>query len=54
MAQRNEQPRIRQGRTIAYLRVSTADQDTEKNKSDILRFTNDISLKDPRSFPTRM
>ncbi len=26
-------------RTIAYLRVSTANQDLEKNKADILRFT---------------
>lgn len=28
-------------RTIAYLRVSTAEQDTEKNKADILMFAND-------------
>lgn len=28
-------------RTIAYLRVSTIDQDTEKNKHDILTFAND-------------
>lgn len=28
-------------RTIGYLRVSTADQDLEKNKADILHFAND-------------
>jgi DNA invertase Pin-like site-specific DNA recombinase len=28
-------------RNIAYLRVSTAEQDTEKNKADILMFAND-------------
>jgi DNA invertase Pin-like site-specific DNA recombinase len=28
-------------RTYAYLRVSTIDQDTEKNKADILKFAND-------------
>ena len=28
-------------KTTAYLRVSTADQDTEKNKADILAFAND-------------
>ncbi len=28
-------------KTIAYLRVSTADQDTDKNKADILKFAND-------------
>lgn len=28
-------------KTVAYLRVSTIDQDTEKNKSDILHFAND-------------
>ncbi len=27
-------------KTVAYLRVSTADQNTEKNKSEILLFTN--------------
>jgi DNA invertase Pin-like site-specific DNA recombinase len=27
--------------TVAYLRVSTADQNTEKNKKEILLFTND-------------
>lgn len=31
-------------RTVAYLRVSTADQDLEKNKADILRFANDRDL----------
>ncbi len=28
-------------RTIGYLRVSTADQDLEKNKADILKLAND-------------
>jgi DNA invertase Pin-like site-specific DNA recombinase len=27
--------------TVAYLRVSTADQDVEKNKNDILHLAND-------------
>src|SRR5210317_763138 len=27
--------------TVAYLRVSTIDQDTEKNKAEILKFAND-------------
>jgi DNA invertase Pin-like site-specific DNA recombinase len=27
-------------RTVAYLRVSTSDQDTEKNEADILKFSN--------------
>ena len=31
-------------KTIAYLRVSTADQDIEKNKNDILRLSNDKGL----------
>ena len=31
-------------RTIAYLRVSTIEQDTEKNKADILKFANDRDL----------
>ena len=31
-------------RTIAYLRVSTADQDIEKNKADILHLANDKDL----------
>ena len=28
-------------RTVAYIRVSTVDQDIEKNKRDILYFTNE-------------
>ena len=28
-------------KTIAYLRVSTIDQDTDKNKAEILKFAND-------------
>lgn len=31
-------------KTIGYLRVSTADQDLEKNKADILRLANDKKL----------
>lgn len=31
-------------RTIAYLRVSTVDQDVEKNKADILHLANDRAL----------
>jgi DNA invertase Pin-like site-specific DNA recombinase len=31
-------------RTIGYLRVSTADQDVEKNKADILKLANDKQL----------
>lgn len=30
--------------TYAYLRVSTIDQDTEKNKLEILKFANDNKL----------
>ena len=33
-----------QARCIGYLRVSTADQDVEKNKSDILKLANDKRL----------
>ena len=32
------------GRTIGYLRVSTVDQDLEKNKSDILGLANNLAL----------
>lgn len=31
-------------RTVAYLRVSTAEQDLEKNKADILHLANDKAL----------
>ncbi len=31
-------------RTIAYLRVSTSDQDIEKNKFEILKLANDKGL----------
>lgn len=31
-------------RTVAYLRVSTTDQDLEKNKADILHLANDTAL----------
>jgi DNA invertase Pin-like site-specific DNA recombinase len=31
-------------KTIAYLRVSTIDQDTEKNKAEILRYANEKNL----------
>jgi DNA invertase Pin-like site-specific DNA recombinase len=40
MKRRKTQPES-QAQTVAYLRVSTADQDTEKNKADILKFAND-------------
>ena len=30
--------------TVAYLRVSTIDQDLEKNKSDILKLANSLKL----------
>ncbi len=35
---------MNQPRTIAYLRVSTTDQDIEKNKADILHLANDKGL----------
>lgn len=35
---------MKRTRTIAYLRVSTAEQDIEKNKSDILRLANEKEL----------
>ena len=31
-------------KTVSYLRVSTEDQDTEKNKADVLKFANDRDL----------
>ena len=31
-------------KTVAYLRVSTAEQQTEKNKTDILHFANQHDL----------
>ncbi len=34
----------KQPKTIAYLRVSTTDQDLEKNKSDILYLANEKGL----------
>ena len=33
--------KVSRAKTFAYLRVSTNDQDTEKNKADILKFTNE-------------
>jgi hypothetical protein len=42
--------------TIAYLRVSTADQDLEKNKDDILYFTVDgyvLGLDTPTLFKSQ-
>ena len=33
-----------QARCIGYLRVSTAEQDVEKNKADILKLANDKKL----------
>ncbi len=38
MASKNIDPKPK---TVAYLRVSTVDQDTEKNKDDILRIANE-------------
>lgn len=35
---------MKQSRTIAYLRVSTAEQDLEKNKADILHLANEKGL----------
>src|SRR5688572_3612675 len=35
---------MQQPKTIAYLRVSTTDQDLEKNKFDILKLANDKAL----------
>jgi DNA invertase Pin-like site-specific DNA recombinase len=41
LKERGEIVRSSKPKTIAYLRVSTADQDLEKNKSDILNLAND-------------
>jgi len=42
MATKKEKEKAgREKRAVAYLRVSTADQDTEKNKADILLFANE-------------
>ncbi len=35
---------MKQAKIIAYLRVSTTDQDIEKNKADILHLANDKGL----------
>ena len=35
---------VHQQKTIGYLRVSTIDQDVEKNKADILKLANDKNL----------
>ena len=35
---------VHQQKTIGYLRVSTIDQDVEKNKADILKLANDKDL----------
>jgi DNA invertase Pin-like site-specific DNA recombinase len=35
---------MKQPRTIAYLRVSTTDQDVDKNKNDILHLANEKNL----------
>src|SRR3954469_9452936 len=40
--------------TLAYLRVSTLDQDIEKNKADILRFANQHDLGRVRSGEARL
>jgi len=36
-------PKVK-NKTFAYLRVSTEDQDTEKNKADVLKFANDKDI----------
>ena len=42
---KNKSPKIQQvHKTVAYLRVSTVGQDIEKNKSDILHFSNQHEL----------
>ncbi|WP_247233358.1 hypothetical protein [Telluribacter sp. SYSU D00476] len=40
-------------RTIAYLRVSTIDQDLEKNKADILHLANEKNLGKVEFIPQR-
>jgi DNA invertase Pin-like site-specific DNA recombinase len=40
MKTKKENPKVK-NKTYAYLRVSTEDQDTEKNKADVLKFAND-------------
>ena len=35
---------MKKSRSVAYLRVSTQEQDWEKNKADILRLANDKKL----------
>ncbi len=35
---------MKEGRTVAYLRVSTVDQSTEKNHTDILKYANEKSF----------
>ena len=40
MKKKKAAPEVKK-KTFAYLRVSTVDQDTEKNKADILKFAND-------------
>lgn len=39
-----EGPKVKPPKTVAYLRVSTIDQDLEKNKADILKLANDRSF----------
>jgi DNA invertase Pin-like site-specific DNA recombinase len=39
-----KKPSQRTGKTVAYLRVSTLDQNIEKNKAEILRFANEEDL----------
>jgi len=41
MKRRVKDPPAKIPRTVSYLRVSTGDQDVEKDKADILRFAND-------------
>ena len=41
MAKKDSKGKSKKPKTISYLRVSTIDQDTEKNKADILKYAND-------------
>jgi len=41
MVKKDAKEKSKKPKTISYLRVSTIDQDTEKNKADILKYAND-------------
>jgi len=42
MATRKKENSSRHPKTVAYLRVSTVDQDIEKNRADILHLANGV------------